>query len=227
VADHFRILCKNVGITNFGSKNKFECRKMLANFLDYQKRLDAHGLYLASNVARITSTICRAVNVVYGEEFMDAFLAVNDCKSRMDHETARTYQDFWIHGALAHNACIGSLGVSDDGSHSSAPDMLLDPNCRLVNEDEDNIHLINVANDWEINISSVVQFDTTEFRNKILNLFKIWRIIQENETISGTHDNEPWNFVETAMAKIPNSAFTKSSVHYSYKRYESVPDIDA
>jgi hypothetical protein len=164
---------------------------MLADILDYQKRLDACGPHPASNAARITSTIYRAVNVVFGEEFIDEFLMVNDCMSRMDHETARTY-DFWICAALAHNACAESLGVSDDGSHSSAPDMLLDPYCRLVFEDEDNIHLVNLANDGEINLSSVIQFDTTAFRKKILNLFKIWRIIQEeNMTISGTHNNEP------------------------------------
>jgi hypothetical protein len=36
-----------------------------------------------------------------------------------------------------------------------------------------------------------------------------------------------WNFVETAMEKIPNAGFTKSSVYYFYKRCESFPDIDA
>jgi hypothetical protein len=152
------------------------------------------------------------VNVVFGEESIDEFLMVNDCKSRMDQGTARTFQDFWIHAALAHNACAGSLGVSDealsdDGSHSSVPDMLLDPYCRLVIEDEENIHLVNLTNGGEINLSSVVQFDTPACRKKILHLFKIWRIIQENMTISGTHSNESWNIVVTAMAKISNAGF--------------------
>jgi hypothetical protein len=48
----------------------------------------------------------------FGEEFIDAFLMVNDLKSRMEDKTARTYQDFWICAALAHTACTGSLGVS-------------------------------------------------------------------------------------------------------------------
>ena len=80
VVDHLCLLCKNIGITNFVSKNKFECRKMLADFLDHQKRLN-NGLHPASNAARITSTICRAVNVVCGKEFIDEFLMVNDHKS--------------------------------------------------------------------------------------------------------------------------------------------------
>jgi hypothetical protein len=88
--------------------------------------------------------------------------------------------------------------------------MLLDPYCRLVIDNEDNIHLAHLTNDREVNLSYVVQFDTTSFR-KILNPFTVWCIIQENMTSSRTHDNEPWNFVETAMAKIPNAGFTKSS----------------
>jgi hypothetical protein len=104
--------------------------------------------------------------------------------------------------------------------------MLLDPYCRLVIVDEDNIRLVNLANDEEINLSSVLQLDTTSFR-KVLNLLKIRRIIQENIAISGTNDNEPWNFVETAMAKIPNAGFTKSYVYFFYKRCENVPDMDA
>jgi hypothetical protein len=63
VVDHLRLLCKNIGITNFGSKNKFECRKMLADFLDYQKRLDAYGLHPASNAAKIQA-VYKFVNLV-------------------------------------------------------------------------------------------------------------------------------------------------------------------
>jgi hypothetical protein len=35
--DHLCLMCKNMGVTKFGSKNKFECRKILDDYLDYQK----------------------------------------------------------------------------------------------------------------------------------------------------------------------------------------------
>jgi hypothetical protein len=251
IVDHLRILCKNVGISNFGSKNKFECRKAIADFLEYQNKLDSRGLHPTSNAARITSTICRAVNVVFSDEFISEFMTVNDRKSRRDHECATTYQDFWIRAAIAHNSCIvADTSVShsssekqssnnhDDINSSSSTDSLFvssedvddedkDPYNSLVIDDEDDVHLAELSSDSQINLSSVVQFDTTSFRKKILNLFKIRRIMQENMTVSGTHDNEPWNFVEVAMSKLPGAGFTKASVYYFFKRCELVPDIDS
>ena len=47
--------------------------------------------------------------------------------------------------------------------------------------------------------------------------------MKENMTVSGTHDNdEPWNFVECAMVKVPG--FTKIAVYYFYKRCEACDD---
>jgi hypothetical protein len=75
----------------------------------------------------------------------------------------------------------------------------LDGYYRFIIEVEDAIHLVELANDKEINLSSLVRFNTIAFR-KVLNLFKIRRIKPENLVTSGAHDNEPMNFVETAMS---------------------------
>jgi hypothetical protein len=48
--------------------------------------------------------------------------------------------------------------------------------------------------------------------------------MKENMTVSGTHDNEPWNFVESTMTKLPG--FTKISVYYFFKRCEVCDGID-
>ena len=45
-------------------------------------------------------------------------------------------------------------------------------------------------------------------------------------TVSGTHDNEPWNFVECAMAKVPGG-FTKITVYFFYKQCEACDGIDS
>lgn len=74
----------------------------------------------------------------------------------------------------------------------------------------------------------VNQFDTDAFRKKIHDLFKIRRIMKENMTISGTHDNEPWNFVESAMVRSGlRGGFTKIAVYYFYKRCDLCDGIDA
>ena len=49
--------------------------------------------------------------------------------------------------------------------------------------------------------------------------------MKTNMAKSGTHDNEPWNFVEVAMRQ--HSGFTKIAVYYFYMRCESVPDVDS
>jgi hypothetical protein len=73
---------------------------MLMAFIQHQMLQGSQGQF------------CNAVYNVFGEEFIDAFLMVNDLKSRMDDETATAYQGFWICAALALTACTGSLGVS-------------------------------------------------------------------------------------------------------------------
>ena len=49
--------------------------------------------------------------------------------------------------------------------------------------------------------------------------------MKENMTVSGTHDNEPWNFVESAMTKVPG--FTRISVYYFFKQCEACDGIDS
>ena len=118
IVDHLRRLCKNVGVVNCGSANKFECRKALATFIKYQDELERKGLTATSTASRLTSTICRAVNVVFSEQFVDSFFSVNDRLSRRDNESKKTHKSFWINATLAHNSCIES-DLLDDVVHFS------------------------------------------------------------------------------------------------------------
>ena len=108
VVDHLRQLCKNVGVMNCGNANKFECRKGLATFISYQDELDRRGISATSTAARLTSSLCRGVNVVFSEHFVKDFFSVNDKHSRCDHETKKTSKSFWINATLAHNSCLDS-----------------------------------------------------------------------------------------------------------------------
>jgi hypothetical protein len=56
VLDHLRQLCRNVGVCNTGSMNKFELRKALAAFINYQNELDQKGISATSTASRLTST---------------------------------------------------------------------------------------------------------------------------------------------------------------------------
>ena len=264
--DHLRKLCTNIGIVNCGSQNKFNCRKAIATYFRYQDTLETSGLKPMSHASRVTSTICRAVNIVFSGEFIEDFKTVNDRKNRKDHETKNTSKAFWIRAALAHNSCIdcdtihqlpsseslrdsdnvlGGLSNStnatadddkgnDKDNDSTAGSLLLNnsPQQQLQQDSfsslvfpSDDVYLTDLANDTAINLLCVDQFETDAFRKKIMDLFKIRRKMKENMTISGTHDSDPWNFVECSMSGV--TGLTKIAVYYFYQRYEDNYDIDS
>lgn len=89
----------------------------------------------------------------------------------------------------------------------------------------DDLYLCDLADDPEINLLCIVQFDTEAFRKKILDLFRIRRKMKENMTVSGTHDSDPWNFVECAMAG--TRGFSKVAVYYFHQGCQANSDIDS
>ena len=63
-------------------------------------------LVLTSSTAQAnqaTSNLCRAINVVFSESFVNDLKTVNDKKARINHETGNTHKHFWIRTALAYN----------------------------------------------------------------------------------------------------------------------------
>jgi hypothetical protein len=222
-----RVLCRNIGVLNCGSMNKFCCRKAIANFITYQSSLMMAGLNPRSNWARVTSTVLRAVNVIFSETFIDAFLTVNDRKGRKDHEIGSTCKSFWIGAALAHNNCgeyNDDMGSEVEGDDSSTIIQAPDEFEKLVFPSDD-MYLDELVNNKEINLRVVDNYQTESFRKKITTLFKIRRTMKKNMTTSGTHDSDPWNFVEAAMKD--HSSVTKVSVYYFYVRCEAHPGVDA
>jgi hypothetical protein len=104
--DNLRKLCTNIGVSNAGSLSKFNCRKAVAIYFWYQESLSNIGIRPTSHASGITSSVCRAVNVVFSADFIEDFKMVNDQKSRQDHGTKNTYKAFWICAALAYNSCM-------------------------------------------------------------------------------------------------------------------------
>ena len=84
-----------------------------------------------------------------------------------------------------------------------------------------------LASDRCINLLEVNQFETQTFRSKVLMLFKMRRTIQQNMSVSGTHNHVVWDFVEGALQKKGSSGITKIALYYFYMRCEEVPDIDS
>jgi hypothetical protein len=223
--DQLRALCRILGVRTPHTLNKYECRVAVARHIRVSQGLEEAGITPQLQQCRLTSTICRAVNVCFSDQFIERFEAVNDLKNRVDHESNNTHKDFWIAAADAHNSMgkgrfkgLGDLeGLdSEDEGEDDFVDFIVPPT---------NEHLAELLNNKEYDLSDVDQYSSSAFRMKILTLFKVRRAMKENMTMSGTHDNDAWNFVEVAMRG--HSGLTKLAVYYFYMRCESHPGIDA
>jgi hypothetical protein len=114
--------------------------------------------------------------------------------------------------------------MDNNGARNNSAALYDDNFSSIINTTNDE-YIAEIQADREINLLDVNQFDTEAFRKKITNLFKIRCIMKEHMTASGTHDSNPWNFIEAAMKHIPG--YTKVLVYYFYVRCEEHTDVDA
>jgi hypothetical protein len=102
---------------------------------------------------------------------------------------------------------------------------------------DEKIIIVNKANDPIIqdlvdekahDLSDVDVMTPVVYKKRINLLFRIRRQMKDNMTVSGTHDSEPWNFIDIAMNKIPGGRrLSKVGILYFYRRCEEFPDVDA
>ena len=82
----------------------------------------------------------------------------------------------------------------------------------------------------ELNELDMGQFDymaPEAIKKKVLLLFKVRRIMQQNMTTSGEHDNDPYNFVEVAMRKVGRGGLSILGCYYFFKVCDTHPEVDA
>ena len=215
---HLRELCSNLGIRNVGSSSLFQCRKAIAILFKYAKGLDDAGVSTGSNMSRKTNTICRATNICFSGAFFDRFMKLNDIKNRVDHEGGTTYKQFWIDVADVHNEASDDADYDDDDCDDDIN--------KIINRSNDD-HIEDLAVNLETNLKCVDNLTPALFKERIKSCFAIRNKIKELMTVSGTHNSEVWDFVQTAMVKVSKcTGITKYGAYYFYKRCEEQPDVD-
>jgi hypothetical protein len=63
----------------------------------------------------------------------------------------------------------------------------------------------------EVNSLELWDFDVMTadaIKKKVVLLMKVRKVMQQNMTVSGEHDSDPYNFVEVAMKKVGKSGLT-------------------
>ena len=121
--DQLRRLCKNVGVQYVNKCSKFQCRKALWVLAQYQQQREKDGASLSTVSDRTSHNIIRITNVIFSHNFLDSFLALNDIKNRVDHETGGLPNDFWadvadaLNGASEDDDSAVQVILSEDDAH--------------------------------------------------------------------------------------------------------------
>jgi hypothetical protein len=197
--------------------------KSIAILKDYEGRLKEVGTHPRSTEARVTNSLLRAVNVVFGSALIDRFKNLNDSKDRVDHETRNLYKHFWQDAELEFNDFESGMDeYIDDGVHE-------DEKLVIVNysDDEHLQEFLDIDKDF-VNLRDVDNMTADVLKKKIMLMFKVRRQMKENMTLSGTHDNSAFNFLDIAMNKVKGAKIlSKIGMYYFYCRCEEHDDIDA
>ena len=101
--DQVHVLGRNMGVPGCFSKSKFLCHVAIAQHFDFCNRLGKYGFSPTARANQTTSNLCRSINVVFSNSFVNGLKTVNDKKSQHDHETGNTHKHFWIRATLAYN----------------------------------------------------------------------------------------------------------------------------
>jgi hypothetical protein len=204
--DQLRRLCKNIGVQYVNKCSKFQCRKAIWVLANHQQQREKDGAPVTTVADRTTNNIIRITNVIFSHNFLDSFLALNDIKTRVDHETGGLPSDFWsdvadaVNGSSEDDGSALQVIIADDDTHRSEI-LLMD------------------LEDFDIMTSSAI-------RKKFNMLLKVRKEMKKNMTISGEHDNNAYNFIDVAMKNVGSTGLAKLGCYYFYLRCEENPEVD-
>ena len=186
--DQVRLFARNVGVPNLGSNNKFVCRLAMVSHFEFQHQLSSFGLSPTARANQTTANVCRAVNVIFSNQFIEELKKVNDKKSRADHESGNTHKHFWIRAVMAYNNRQND-DVVEEGSNDPTAVAILEENESTMEDEfstlivpyEDPV-LANLDTNEEVDLEQFEQMETNAFRKKCLDLFEVRSIMKENMT---------------------------------------------
>ena len=229
--DQACLFARSIGVLNLGSKNKSVCCLAIALHFEFQQQLSNFGLSPTTWANQTTANVCRAVNVIFSKHFIKDLKKVNNRKSWADHESRNTHKYFWIRAVMTYNNRLDDDVVDDQSTEHTAVafpednESTMDNDFAILIVSYNDPVLAELETNEEVNLAQFEQMEMNAFQKKYLDLFKVSSIMKENMTKSGTHDSDPYNFVEVAMRGF--MGLTPISVFYFYKQCDEHPDIDS
>lgn len=186
---NLRLLAKQFGIKNLGSKTKFEIRLALAEKKNSNNRynIDAFASSKHQTANDNTKNIVRIVNGVFHPDNFDTFLTLNDRKSRRDFET----------GPGANNMNFWSL-IADYVNDLNNEDL---DYFRVDDNDELYKDYIKIAEDAGCLPVACSQQTGKTCKAIIKGVIKIRGTMIANMTKSGQNDNNPYMYTGLAIKR--------------------------
>ena len=75
--DQVHLFARNIGLLNLGLKNRFVCHLVIASHFKFQQQLANFGLSPTAQANQTTANFCRAVNIIFSEQFIENLKQVN------------------------------------------------------------------------------------------------------------------------------------------------------
>jgi hypothetical protein len=211
-----------LGITGVARKTKWECRRALAVYVQKSVQINATRTFATNAVVvpeedqKRFNTITRLSNVLFSDDYRDAFLSLNDSRNRAEIETrlGAKAENFWEE----IESEFGSLTASKKDEFGTLETFPEEDNGkvsqRVLSARED-------PSDYVVTGAKLLE-DWTKL------LVKVRETVKEFMSRSGTHDNDVYNFVTAAARE--NKALKLLGVfpiYYFCLKAKQCSDMDA
>ena len=167
--DQVHSFARNIGVPNLGLKNKFVCHLAIASHFEFQLQLSNFGLSPTAQANQTTANVCRAVHVIFSEQFIEDLKKVNDRKSRADHESGNTHKHFLIRAAMAYNNRLDD-DVVDDGSMEHTAVAIPEDNKSTMDNDFATL-IVSYNNPVLANLDTNKEVNQAQFEQMEMNTF--------------------------------------------------------
>jgi hypothetical protein len=91
----------------------------------------------------------------------------------------------------------------------------------IIPPEDSHFEEINSLELWDFHIMTA-----DAIKKKVVLLMKVRKVMQQNMTVSGEHDSDPYTFMEVAMKKIGKSGLTLLGCNFFLKLCDKNPEVD-
>jgi hypothetical protein len=201
---HWRVLGKVLHITRYGSRNKDDIRNAIAYASSERGRI-LSAVNKANQVALLkTNTIIRLIQACLHQDVVCQLVKINDLKGREDYEKYKLPSEYY------------------SNVHALYSDRESDDSLCLLSFLED-VHIGAALG--QLNVRNFEPLDQREIKIKFDALIRVRKYVLRNMTCSGTHNSDPWDFLDSALANVPGIG--KMESYYFVKRCTHIVDMDS